>query len=203
MIGRSSRTEPTGQTQVGDDPEDHRHDIVSEWLVMSHRIRRKKLEHLNVDADAPISGRSRQGVSLARRTKEVRKLERRFGPARSLKSNLSRPRASFLPQPFCEARSFFWPRINGCIVASWIFLGSTWQIHPLRRIGRHARSYSSTTLIDSISSAGIRATFPFAASILYPCCVSVISSLDSTSYLVFRRSVLVTSATSISLGDSF
>lgn len=58
-------------------------------------------------------------------------------------------------------------------------------------------SYPSTTLIDSTSSSGIRITSPSAASILYPFRVFLISSLDSTWYLVFRRSVVVTSATSI------
>ena len=63
-----------------------------------------------------------------------------------------------------------------------------------------ARPYSSTTLIDSTSASEKWAVSPPVVSILYPCRVFRISSFDSTWYRVFRKSVVVTSATSISLG---
>jgi hypothetical protein len=60
--------------------------------------------------------------------------------------------------------------------------------------------YASTTLIDSTSSSAKHIVSPPAVLISYPCQVLRMSSFDWTWYRVFRRSVVVTSATSIELG---
>ena len=63
-----------------------------------------------------------------------------------------------------------------------------------------ARPYSSTTLMGSTSSSVRHAASPFAVSILQAYWVFVMSPFDLTWYRVFRKSVVVTSATGISLG---
>ena len=78
--------------------------------------------------------------------------------------------------------------------------GGIWAVcHPTREGSARACSYSPTTLMGFTSSSEKRAVSPSAVSILQAYWVFLMSPFDSTRCLVFRLSVVVTSATNISL----
>ena len=79
--------------------------------------------------------------------------------------------------------------------------GGIWAVcHPTREGSARACSYSPTTLMGFTSSTEKRAVSPSAVSILQAYWVFLMFPFDSTWYRAFRKSVVVTSATGISLG---